>query len=289
MKPGISSSYFAALGHGIYDSVVSAEALGFSLVEMGAAHAYEKDVFDTIERIKKKFPSLDFTVHAYFPPAHEIPHQVNLSKGLKENRTIIDGMFRAASILEAKVVSMHPGSKARYISQGKSSVFSGFTIFRAYGEEKKREEIMPYVEECIEYALGKSSSVGIPFAIETMQRVNKSVFLEREEYLEVFAKYQDLRLLIDIGHCYHSYNDPFWFLDNLSDRVVEMHVHDFDGKLDHIPLGTGICDMEKLFSYEITKKIPLIFEHAGNISKEDILKEKKLVENYYEHGKKLFR
>ncbi len=65
---GLSSSYFATRGFGIYDSVARAKELGFGLVELGAAHSFEKDVWKTVGRIKKDFSDLNFTIHGVFPP-----------------------------------------------------------------------------------------------------------------------------------------------------------------------------------------------------------------------------
>jgi len=58
---GVSSSYFAAHGLGIYDSVKAASELGFSLIEMGAAHNPEHGLIRTIRKIKRDFPEIDFS------------------------------------------------------------------------------------------------------------------------------------------------------------------------------------------------------------------------------------
>ena len=278
---GISSSFFSAHGYGIYDSVRRASDLGFDLVEMGAAHRHEAHLSRTLHQVKRDFPRMEFTVHAYFPPIYPGPHHVEMSEGLVKTKRVIDSLFSSASILEAKVVSMHPGSKTSFVSSGKTSpIFTGFNSFRIASEPKPRDELLPRVEECIDYCLEKSLCCGIPFAVETLQRHSYSMFFERDEYLALFAKYPDLRLLIDIGHCLETFGDPYWFMDTFGDRVAQMHMHDYDGTTDHIPLGTGVADLEKIFSYPFTRGIPLIFEHAANVSEDQVLAEKRLLDSY---------
>jgi len=106
---GLSSTYFALRNSGIYESAEKIANLGFGCIELGAAHAYEKNVFVTLKKIKRDFPDLQFTVHGLFPPLRE-KHWFNISEGItRKNKKIIDGLFEAGRIVEARAIAIHPG------------------------------------------------------------------------------------------------------------------------------------------------------------------------------------
>ncbi|MFH1545328.1 MAG: hypothetical protein ABIE23_04575 [archaeon] len=106
---GLSSSYFASKNFSIYDSVKNISELGFNLAEIGAAHKFEENLFETTKKIKKDFPELQFTIHGLFPPWKE-NFWFNPALGLTpRNKKVIDNLFRAAEILEAEIISFHPG------------------------------------------------------------------------------------------------------------------------------------------------------------------------------------
>ena len=106
---GLSSSYFAFRGKGIYDSVKAVFDLGFETVELGAAHSSEPNAWSAVRRIKRDFPEKNYTVHSLFPPLKE-RYWFNPSLGLtRKNRQVVESLFRAAGLVDAEVVGLHPG------------------------------------------------------------------------------------------------------------------------------------------------------------------------------------
>ncbi len=105
---GLSTSYYAMKGLSIYESVLKTVELGFELIELGAAHEYEDNAFDTMREIKRDYPSVNFTVHTLFPPLQKRVW-FNPADGLNEiNKKIVDGLFETASIVDASLISIHP-------------------------------------------------------------------------------------------------------------------------------------------------------------------------------------
>ena len=107
---GLSTTYYATKGLSIYDSVLRTVELGFEVVELGAAHLYEDNVYEVLRKIKRDFPRIIFTIHTLFPPLRN-KIWFNPAEGLsKLNKVIVDGLVNAASVLEAKIISIHPPS-----------------------------------------------------------------------------------------------------------------------------------------------------------------------------------
>jgi sugar phosphate isomerase/epimerase len=67
------------------------------------------------------------------------------------------------------------------------------------------------------------------------------------------AGLENLGITLDVGHMYLNGGAPYrpyatigGLVRALGDRVVHMHVHDYDGTHDHLKLGTGLVDLDDL-------------------------------------------
>ncbi len=106
-RVGLSSTFYAVRGVPVYDSVKKIADLGFEVIELGAAHAYEPGLFDQLRKIKKDFPDVTFLVHALFPP-QEQKRWFNASDGLTpHNKLIIDNLILSAEALGSAMFSIH--------------------------------------------------------------------------------------------------------------------------------------------------------------------------------------
>jgi sugar phosphate isomerase/epimerase len=65
----------------------------------------------------------------------------------------------------------------------------------------------------------------------------------------------------------------------LKEKIVEIHLHDSDGKIDHIPLGKGLLDLNLLKKVPI-KDLPLIMEYGGVTSEKEMLEAKKVADSF---------
>lgn len=256
--------------------------MGFRLIELGANHDYEKDVWSTIKKIKADFPDVLFTIHCYFPPIFKTPLLCNPAEGLtKDNLAVLSAIKKAAQIVKAKVVSFHPGATSRLSFIGEFNTFKGFKKFQAVEkipQEKALKGVADFFTNTLKF-IGKHYPIAIENSFAIGDKPPIVDFLDFKNFLSCFPH---LYFLLDYGHATLLSNNPNQFF-SFSERIIEIHLHDVNNdNLDHRVLGTGKVDLESLF-FEVKKlKIRpyLILEHSGEPSEEEIIKEKKLVEKY---------
>lgn len=275
---GLSSSWCAANGLSIYDGVKRIQDLGFELVEIGAAHRYEGNAFETLKRIKKDFGDLRFTVHSYFPPLKEV-YLFNPCYGpTKRNKLVVDNLFKTARILEASLVSIHHGHLVVFEYQGPHKELPGFPKFKdvsKIGYEKGFRNAL----EVFRYALKLSDKSSVKFAIENMPPKCYRLLKKKDDFVKVFNLIPELNFLYDIGHDVRSGVDTYAFFE-LRNRIIEVHLHDVVDNLDHQRLGKGRLDLTQVSrNKDLLRKLPVIFEHAANVSEKEILEERQLVES----------
>lgn len=271
---GLSSSYFASKGFGIYDSVKKCSDLGFKLVELGAAHRFEKDVFETLRKIKTDFSHMSFTAHALFPPL-EKPLWFNIAEGLTtQNKGVLLNLFHAASVIEAKPVGIHPGYLEEPIS---GEDYFGFNIPKK-GKEIGKENALLNSHKLIKFALNLSEEYYVPFCIENIDSTALTpIYSSQKDFRELFELFPSLGFLFDLGHAQIEENVEQML--EFSSKIKEVHLHESKSSTEiHFPLSQKNPFLQKLKSIPEIKKIPLIFEHPSFVKEEEILKEKELVE-----------
>ncbi|MDD5162588.1 MAG: TIM barrel protein [Candidatus ainarchaeum sp.] len=276
---GLSSSYFAFQNFSVYDSVKRISDLGFSTVELGAAHSFEKGISQTLRKIKKDFPKMNFTVHGMFPPLKE-HHWFNLSLGIsKKNKKIFSDMFKAAELVEAMCVTVHPGYLSKAIFRNKMGMDC-----EKEGSPISKEKALRGVCSAIDFAMQLSEKTGIGFGIENVpQIVFKPAIYSAKDFQLLFAKFSKAGLLFDMGHALAE--TRLGEILSFKKKIIEMHVHYSRPKQgaprrdEHLPLPSeeAIAFMKTIPQI---KKIPLIFEHGTSTSEQQILEEKKLLENF---------
>lgn len=278
---GLSTSYYAMKGLSIYESVLKTVELGFELIELGAAHEYEDNVFDTMREIKKDFPSVGFTVHTLFPPLRN-RIWFNPADGLSPtNKVVIDGLFEAASIVDASLISIHPPVFNDIILRGTNPAnFHRPVLGKAKDKNTGKERFF----QLMKYISRQSDDCGMKISIENIS-FSSSCLIDsypytRDDFMEVFEKFPGVGILLDVGHALR--NDNLHDLIKMNGKIFELHLHDvgskFDNKLNaHLPIKSpAFFDPIK----EIVNKssMPIIFEHGSNVTEEEILAEKELLE-----------
>jgi sugar phosphate isomerase/epimerase len=278
---GLSTSYYAMKGLSIYDSVIKTVELGFEHIELGAAHEFEDNALSTLRKIKKDFPSVSFTVHTLFPPLRKRVW-FNPADGLnKINKEIIDGLFEAASIVDASLISIHPPVLNEInLMDVNLSNFHKLEI----GQPKSLKESKGNFFQLMEYISRKTEAKKTKIIIENVGAVNSQLIesypYAKEDYFEIFEKFPDAGMLLDVGHALQAGN--LNELVEMDGKVFELHLHDIgyesDNKLNaHFPIKSS-----EFFDplTEIVKKDSMVsvFEHGTNVTEEEILKEKELLE-----------
>jgi len=277
---GLSTTYYGLRKLSIYDSVKKIKDLGFCHAELGAGHLFEVDAFEAIKKVKHDFGDLTFTIHQYFPKLFPEPYYFNLCEGLTSiNKKIIKSLFMAGRIVESELIGVHMGVLDRYVYSNEINVFGAnkFVPVERINKCVAKENF----ESALRFLMNSSEEYGILVALENIP-IEKDIaplYTFPEEFIHVLDMYNNLGLLLDVGHVFLTGLDLWSFL-KFGKKIYEIHLHDYFNETDHLPVGTGVLDLEKFFSYEITKKIPLVFEHGKNVSENEVLKAKKLVESY---------
>jgi sugar phosphate isomerase/epimerase len=279
---GLSTTYYATKGLSIYESVQRAAELGFDVIELGAAHAYEENVWDILYKTRKDFQHITFTIHHLFPPLRE-KIWFNTADGLITiNKRIIDRLLKGASIMEASVISMH-SPILNDVSVG-DKVAGNFNR-PVLGKPKDENACKKNFIQLMEYMNKKAEKSGIRVLIENMDTSFVNTFLStKNSFLEVFDMFGSSGLLLDVGHALQCGN--LHELLELNGNILEMHLHETGivperRKWAHLPI------INKSY-YEPLKKIlknntvVLVFEHGADVSENDILNERDILESFLE-------
>lgn len=280
---GISTSYFAARGFSIYESVRRAQNLGFPLVELGANHDFEKDVFATLKKIRQDFPRLTFTQHGYFPPVFEKEYLLNPGQGLTaQNKQVLETMFEAVKILDTKVISFHCGTNWQAAYKGNFKAIKGFKEF-VPTKEISWPLALKNLEEFFAEALKKGEEVGVKVAVENIWCIGgeRPLLITPGDFQSFFQKLPECLFLLDYAHAILNISRPDEFF-LLGEKIIQMHLSGIKNDRDHWSITAGL-NLENLFSQiKNLPKLPfLILEHSAEVTEKEILKEKNLIENCF--------
>jgi len=269
---GLSSSYFASKGLPIYDSVEKAFSLGFNAIELGAAHKFEENLKQTVQKIAEDFPEVFFTLHGLFPPMKE-KMWFNPSLGLTEqNKKIIDSFFEFAELSKAKLIGFHPGFLFE-VSYTESNGIGKTKETRQLDAKKSWKNLF----EVINFFEEKNSGNNYRIAIENITSTQEKALVHGKKFEEVFNEFPFLGLLFDLGHSLTDKTYPD--LINFKDKIQEIHLHKPVGKEIHQPVTEK--ELELLKPIKQIKKIPVIIEHFNGVSEKQILEEKELFESFF--------
>lgn len=269
-------------GLSIYESVLKTVELGFELIELGAAHEYEDNALSTLRKIKKDFPSVSFTVHTLFPPLGKRVW-FNPADGLNViNREIVDGLFETALIVDASLISIHPPVFNEItLMDVNTAKFHKLMIGKSKDSNISKENFF----QLMEYISRKSEIKKTKIVIENVGIINSQLIesypCAKDDYFELFEKFPDTGMLLDVGHALQTGN--LHELAEMDGKVCELHLHDIgytsDNKLNaHFPIKSSeFFDPLK----EIIHKNSAIcvFEHGDDVTENEILKEKEMLEN----------
>ncbi len=160
-----------------------------------------------------------FIIHATFLDLTVLsPHQVINSASL----SILKKNYQFGLNIGAEVFTVHAGYMPKFWEkeQVKKNIANMVT-------ELQINEKMPV---CVEN-LPEKWSIQIPFpcTLEHIENVSKIT-----------------NLTIDVGHLLKSGTDPCGVIEKYCDRICNIHLHDAVKGQDHMQLGTGDLDLDKL-------------------------------------------
>ena len=92
---------------------------------------------------------------------------------------------------------------------------------------------------------------------ETAAALGVRIGLEATEDFDIFGhvRFESVGVTVDVGHlsfhegrAYQPWGSLGGLIRHLGTRVVHVHLHDYDGQHDHIPLGSGRLDFAEIIA-----------------------------------------
>ncbi len=158
-------------------------------------------------------------------------HLADLTEAIRKAsvQETLDCLELAAELRPLKVI-FHPG----YIV--------GLSVF---APDQARE----YASRSLEVVVDTADRFGLCLCIENMFP-RTGALVEPEEFDEIFERFPNLKLTLDIGHANigsKSGKRNLDFIHRLGDRIFHVHASDNFGKEDnHLPIGAGTVDFPKV-------------------------------------------
>lgn len=209
----------------VLDNVKLAKELGLSFVELNLDLPYCK-LNDELKQLSLE-NNIEFTVHLSEKlDVGELDNDLRRAY-LKKIETVI----QKGAKLNIRKYNLHldPGI---HFSLPDRKIF----IYEKYLDEYKRS----LYESCIFLnGLAKKFDVEIMFENVKLPNYLKEGFM-------IVGSFERLFFTLDMGHdLKNNSGAEEFFLDYNSKKIKHVHIHDFDGKSDHIALGSGFLDAFK--------------------------------------------
>jgi sugar phosphate isomerase/epimerase len=288
---GISSSWPATKELSIKDSVEYIFKLGFDLVEIGAAHKYEDNAVETVLKLRNKYPMKSFTLHALFPPGKNGSlYPLNLSDTKEHDRILktVKNMFDISERLGCNFVGIHGGFAGRVKWVKGKFGFRELKVEKPIDIEDAKTNMKIILEDLVHVAEEKNMKLAVEIYFP---HESKPLMTNPEMFKWMFSLFKNshLGLLLDIGHLHvagiRGDYDPYKFVKKFKDRILELHIHDYNGERDHVAAGSGNIDFKKYFKIigkDRVEKLPLVFEYNNAVNEKQVLEGKKFIESVIE-------
>ena len=205
----------------IEENVIFAKNNNLDFIELNMDLPY---CFDIENENLKKY-NVEFTMH--------ISEKINVAS-LNENLRI--------SYLDEAIREINLGLKnniKKYTLHIDSGVYFTLPDKKFFLNEKYVDIYSEHLNESCKVLneLAKKNNISINFE-------NTKIHKFTYKATEIINQYEYLGYTLDIGHNEKNGNKAYpMFLE--SNKIRHIHLHDFDGKSDHLTLGQGIINLEK--------------------------------------------
>lgn len=172
---------------------------------------------ESIKDIVKSF-NFKYSVHAPYIDINLASVNPTLRKA--SEKTILKSIAFAADI-DAKMVVSHVGR-----------------LSRDYPKQMITQSLKNVIP-CLRKLTNASKNYGIIFTIENDHRSNDQILAGYPEQLMFLIQEAGCKFTLDVGHA-NTLTKIETFIDKLAEHIVNLHLHDNDGKQDtHLSLGKG--------------------------------------------------
>ncbi|MBI5573309.1 MAG: sugar phosphate isomerase/epimerase [Elusimicrobia bacterium] len=280
------------------------ESLGFSAVELNV-EVPERFISEIAKRLKI------VSVHNYCPRIDFIPEGRTIYSPY--NMTSIDENERTTAVKLTKKtigVANSVGAKAIVIHSGEVDMeITGRALAKKYNETKGGSDYKNYLEtflserkakskiflenvlksfdELISYAEKKNVKIGVE------NRFWANEIPSFDDYKIIFQKFYgtSLGLWYDVGHSIVAekqmlVKNHLDFLENYSDRLIGVHLHDVIDVYDHKAPGTGEVNFSEIAKF-LNENTILVNETHPSSTKEDLIKSQKILNGIFKTTEKI--
>jgi sugar phosphate isomerase/epimerase len=201
---------------------------GIENVECSGGLDYMEDPAAVLEQ----YSHLNFVIHNYFPPAR-VPFIMNLAAQDEGVRMSSIGIAKRAVEL------------CHHYGFGLYSFHPGFRLEKTLelGFELSSSRVVPYeiafraLCRSVEEILELSKRLGVNVAVENLEHKNQAYMMTRpEEFLRFQKIFPEVGVLLDLGHLKIASHQMGFratdFLGAVRDNVLEVHIHENDGRVD---------------------------------------------------------
>lgn len=189
---------------------------GVEHLEILSEHIPGKEEFDFFFNLRKKYRLI---IHAAFLDLTVLsPHQLINDVSLD----ILEENYQFGIKIGVEVLTIHVGQIPKF-----------------WKEDQARKNILSLVSKL--QRKGK-----IPVCVENMP-VKRNIQIPYPCSLEHIEKVSKIApLTLDIGHLLKSGIEPYGVIERYGKRICNIHLHDATKGKDHLQLGTGDLDLNKL-------------------------------------------
>ena len=241
----------------IEENIKLAKRLNLSFIELNLDLPY-CTLTDELKKFAKEY-NIEFTVHLSEKlDVGELDNDIR-NAYLRKIETIIKNGVQ----LNIKKYNLHldPGI---HFSLPDRKIF----IYEKYLDKYKKnlKDSCAFINE-----LGKKYNVEIMF-----ENLKLPDYLK--EGFKIVSSFDNLFFTLDMGHDLKSNSNAEEFFLSFNNKIKHIHIHDFNGKSDHIALGTGIMNIKEKVSLIKKLNVYAVIE---------VKKEKDLIEsvNYLKNNK----
>ena len=123
-----------------------------------------------------------------------------------------------------------------------------------------------YIYEEYLHAYSQAFNNSCHFLNELSQKYGVMILFENlklPKYLlhsvTTISQYPYLFFTLDVGHDEKSQSNAYTLFSS-HDKIKHIHLHDYDGKSDHLPLGDGNVDIKGKLLYAKQKDVDIVIE-----------------------------
>ena len=159
--------------------------------------------------------------------------------------------------------------------------YSGEFLVLHTNEVLEEEIDKNIIERRIKEIVKKAEEKSVKIAVENVG-IRKNMLYNQQEYIELIKKYK-FYSLIDIGHALLNNWNMEDLIEVLREDIIGYHLHNNDGERDiHQSIFNGKFDFKEImkYVYEKTPNVNLVLEYSAVTSKNELLEDLKLINNF---------